>query len=91
MLPITTIPQILKIRLTHIQKMDILVEKLLEHTRSPVDDDESTDYEIRSTAGSKRSFDDFLSDQLNENDDIIGLAKELLYEVQAHRKMLKRE
>ena len=91
MLPITTIPQILKIRLTHIQKMDILAEKLLEHTGSPVDDDESTDYEIQSTASSKRSFDDFLSDQLNENDDIMGLAKELLYEVQAHRKILRRE
>jgi hypothetical protein len=82
--------------------LDILVEKLAAHIRHPVDNDESANYDgsgeehenrddAQVTTGSKRSLDDFLSDELVENKSTGRIVAKIVSEVQEFRMALKSE
>ena len=96
---LTTIPQLLRMWYKHLIELDSLVTCLTSHIRRLADDDESPDYEDdESTAKNakegvttqlKRSFADFLSDEIENHKDTMRLIRELVNEVQEYRKRLR--
>ena len=103
----TTIRQVFNMRMNHLIKLEVLIATLYVHIRRPVDDDESSDYEDNNEVSNeaesgvqteegvatrrKRSFNDFLSEELRDNRDTMRLVGRLVCEVWEHRKKLKGE
>jgi hypothetical protein len=87
-----TISEFKKTRYNYLGNVDALIRELADKFRGSLDEDESANYDEsrKKHAGSKRSLDDFLSDELVENEHTRRVAREIVSEVREFRMALRR-
>ena len=71
-----SIKQVLQHRQRYVEKMDFILESLTTYIRSTVDSDRSGDYDSVAI-GEKRTFKDFVRDELDDSDQRKSLVKDL--------------
>ena len=69
--------------------MDPILEYLIPYIRSTPDSDQSGDFD-NVIVGEKRSFEDFVSDELDNSDQLKSLVSDLAYEINEYQGMLRR-
>lgn len=87
----TTVQQLLNMRVDHLREMNRLGKHIIKHLKRPIDADNTIDNTAGRVTRTKRSFDDFLSTELENNRKITRLAGDLVAEVWEYRKELKGE
>jgi hypothetical protein len=84
-----SIKQVLQYRQCHLEKMKSSSDDLLAYIGSTADSDQSGDYDDMSV-GEKRSFEDFVTTELDDSDQPKAFASDLLEEIRQYQGMLRR-
>lgn len=84
-----SIKQVLQYRQRHLEKMKSSFDNLLAYIGSTADSDQSGDYDGKGV-GEKRSFEDFVTAELDDSDQPKAFAKDLLDEIREYQGILRR-
>lgn len=86
----TSVPEFQKMRLNHLDCFGRLVDKLTASSaQRSIDDDNSENFTAPPTIGSKRSLDDFLCDEAEENKSTKRIVGRIIEEIQEYGTALK--
>ena len=84
-----SIKQVLRHRQHHVERMKSSLDSLIAYVDSTADSDQSGDYySVR--VGEKRSFDDFVTTELDDSDQPKLSANDLINEIEKYQGMLRR-
>ena len=84
-----SIKQVLRYRQRHLEKMKSSLDNLIAYIGSTADSDQSGDYDSMGV-GEKRSFEDFVADELDDSDQPKTFVNDFIDEIREYQGMLRR-